>query len=637
MTTQGPDSRFEVKLGRIRSPSGHSRVTGFLKSVGRVGLRRRAGNRKTGGRVARAQFHRRVLVKVSIVRMDTKGVGAQSAHLKYIERDSAGKDGEPGRLYDRDGHDVDRTIFEKAGRDDRHQFRIIVSPEDSAQLSSLSDYTQDLMREMESDLGTRLEWVAADHYDTGQPHTHVVIRGRRDDGRDLVMLKDYVSRGIRERAQNLVELELGPVAEIDGRNRLARMVGQSRLTELDRALMRRARDGRVDVSQLVKTRQVWRRNLERQRLKKLTDMGLANPLGKGRWEISADAYATLKRMGERGDIIKTMHRAMKTHAGRRVDGASFFDPSADNAKAVTGQIIQTGIGDDVSDRAFIIIDSLEGRSVFADIGPSERLGEFSEGQIVTLLPTRQEPRTSDHTIAKIAVRHGGRYSPNLHLTSDTKARPEFVQAHVRRLEALRRAGHVTRHQDGSWTIQEDYLERAGRYEKRSALSRPVQIEQSSSLSLTQMRTAIGATWLDNQLMEDGFEDVSQGFGADVRKAMDARRQFLLRRGYLNAKSAPVTSATLMQLKRDDLALAGDELRQKLDKTYRGAPSQGRIDGVYRGEIDRPSGRFAIIEKSKEFTLVPWRDVLDRQQGKAVSGLIRGDSVSWRFGKTRGVS
>jgi len=32
----------------------------------------------------------------------------------------------------------------------------------------------------------------------------------------------------------------------------------------------------------------------------------------------------------------------------------------------------------------------------------------------------------------------------------------------------------------------------------------------------------------------------------------------------------------------------------------------RIEGLYRGPVELTSGRFALIERSRDFTLVPWR-------------------------------
>ena len=260
------DDQFEVRLGRIRSASGHKRVQGFFKSMGRRAGMTSGRVRRSGGRHQRqsaTSFHRRVIVKVSIIRMNGKGAAAQRLHLTYIQRDSAARENEHGGLYDRGSDNVDAKSFEEHGADDRHQFRIIVSPEDALEMADLKAFTRDLMRAMETDLDTKLNWVAADHYDTGQPHTHIVVRGKRDDGRDLVIPKRYVAHGIRGRAQELVSLELGPVSQIEGRQRIARMTDQERLTELDRGLLRRAEEHVVDLSEAPRHGQVWRRQLEK--------------------------------------------------------------------------------------------------------------------------------------------------------------------------------------------------------------------------------------------------------------------------------------------------------------------------------------------------------------------------------------
>lgn len=90
---------------------------------------------------------------------------------------------ERGALYSSFADDVDAKAFLKRGEHDRHQFRFIVSPEDGAELGDLRPFTRGLMRDLERDLGTHLDWVAVDHYDTGHPHTHIVVRGVTDDGK----------------------------------------------------------------------------------------------------------------------------------------------------------------------------------------------------------------------------------------------------------------------------------------------------------------------------------------------------------------------------------------------------------------------------------------------------------------------
>ena len=135
---------------------------------------------------------------------------AADAHLRYLERDGVTRDGEKGRAYSALENEADGHAFIERGREDRHQFRLIVAPEDSIEMGDLRGFTRDLMRQMEQDLGTQLDWIAVDHHNTGHPHTHIIVRGVLDDGRILNIAGDYIAHGVRHRASELVTRELGP-------------------------------------------------------------------------------------------------------------------------------------------------------------------------------------------------------------------------------------------------------------------------------------------------------------------------------------------------------------------------------------------------------------------------------------------
>jgi type IV secretory pathway VirD2 relaxase len=152
---------------------------------------------------------RRVVVKARITRMKP-GSRAADAHIRYLQRDGTTRDGERGRLYSAETEVADGDTFTKRSREDRHQFRFIVAPEDGDCLSDLRSFIRDVMRQMEEDLGTRLDWVAVDHFNTGHSHSHVVVRGRDDLGKDLIIAQDYITDGMRQRAQERATLELGP-------------------------------------------------------------------------------------------------------------------------------------------------------------------------------------------------------------------------------------------------------------------------------------------------------------------------------------------------------------------------------------------------------------------------------------------
>jgi len=453
----GKENDFEVKLGYMRTASGHKRVTGFFKQVGRSAKRsyKGSGNRRSARASPQNYFHRRVMVKVSIVKLKGR---ASAAHIRYLERDGTERNGERSQMYDERGPGADTREFTARGEDDRHQFRVIVSPEDGRDMADLTGFTQDLVSQMQRDLETKLDWVAVNHYDTAQPHTHIVIRGVDQDGKDLRIPRDYISRGIRERAQSLVSIELGPISELEGRNRFARMVSKDRFTELDRGLLKGAEGDVIDLSKPPPKSRLWRRHLEHKRLKRLRAMGLAEPLGKGRWQLDPQLQSTLTRMGERGDIIKTLRRAMsETGQSHLVDSAAIFEPGSSEI-SVAGEIVKMGVADDIKDQSFLILKKDNGKLVYLDIGKSERLLDFDMGKSVQASTQRQEPKPSDYTIAEIAKANGGIYSAEIHKAQDPSASPEYVEAHIRRLEAMRRLRAVNRQKDGSWKIPKNYIE-----------------------------------------------------------------------------------------------------------------------------------------------------------------------------------
>ena len=99
----------------------------------------------------------------------------------------------------------------------------------------------------------------------------------------------------------------------------------------------------------------------------------------------------------------------------------------------------------------------------------------------------------------------------------------------------------------------------------------------------------------------------------------------------------MTDGTLKALETLDLDAAAKSLSSAIGKPYTQAPQQGQISGTYREAIVRPSGKYAVIEKSKDFTLVPWRDTMDRNLGKSISGTLKNQTISWTLTKARGQS
>jgi hypothetical protein len=260
------------------------------------------------------------------------------------------------------------------------------------------------------------------------------------------------------------------------------------------------------------------------------------------------------------------------------------------------------------------------------------------GAVVEVTPAATELKPSDRAIAQVGRRNGGLYSRDAHHEADPRASAEFVQAHVRRLEALRRQNVVRRFADGSWEIPDDFEDRVETLAKNQARY-PGQVVALSFLTLEQQVKADGATWLDRQLLAKEPTPLrGDRFGAASLAALHQRQDHLVEQGLAdrNGQTVRYQRNLLRLLRRQELAAAGDRIAKETGLAFAETRDGDRIEGVYRRSVHLASGKFAVIEKSKEFTLVPWRPMLERQRGKIVSGVMRGPSASFDLAKKRGI-
>ncbi|MGB3456532.1 MAG: DUF3363 domain-containing protein [Litorimonas sp.] len=563
-------------------------------------------------------------------------------HVDYIQRDGTDEHGGRAELY---GSEIDQVEglderkslandVAKTWKDDRHHFRFIVAPEDAAQLADLRAYTTDLVAEMENELGTKLEWLAADHHNTANPHTHLIVRGVRDDGKDLVIPRRYLSHGMRRHAEQLVEAELGPMTQIEGRVRLAKTVEAERVTDLDRALSKQAEQGVVDLSRPAQKGRVWHRRLMIRRLRHLSVLGLAEPQGGGHWRIEPDSIDRLRQMGERGDIVKALYSAMKGQAPSIVTEDNIFDPNRLGSRSVTGRVTRFGKIDDTHSDGYVVIEALDGRLVHAAVADDETFETLRSGQVVTFEPHHQGPKSIDRSIAAFADQNDGIYSEARHATEGDRVSTAYARAHDRRLEALRRQKRVVRRPDGSWRIPSDYLDRAADYEAERAKRLPTSLQRESRLTLREMQTARGVTWIDRHLAE-GHEPILRS--TEIHTAMAKRVSGLKEMGVEKDEAGKLPSAALRKLEAMDLGDAASRISVETGKPYAPLGDARHIDGIYSEAIERPSGKFAVIERSKEFTLVPWRPVMEKRLGRMISGRVSSGGISWDVSGRRGPS
>ncbi|MFD1911845.1 relaxase/mobilization nuclease domain-containing protein [Halodurantibacterium flavum] len=382
------EHEFRIRPGRPRStpaPRAKSfinqvlraaRKAGPVSAIAKSGRPSRAGKSTFGrgrtsfGRSRLFGSTRRVVVKAKIARHRGRAFcsAPMSAHLSYLQRDGVTRDGEDGAMFDGEIDRADDIAFAERCQDDRHHFRFIISPEDAGDMTDLRGFTRDLVQQMEADLGTKLDWVAVDHWNTDNPHVHLLVRGVDEAGADLVISRDYISHGLRSRAEDLVSLELGPKPEHEIRSALEREVTAERWTRLDVEIRFNADElGFVDLRTAPQTTGDPRtgdpeiRRLMIGRLQHLEKLGLATPAGPSEWMLELGAERTLRDLGMRGDIIKTMHRAF-AERGEDRGIADFVPNSALSGPPVIGKLIEKGLHDELTGEAYAVIDGTDGRA-----------------------------------------------------------------------------------------------------------------------------------------------------------------------------------------------------------------------------------------------------------------------------------
>jgi hypothetical protein len=362
------------------------------------------------------------------------------------------------------------------------------------------------------------------------------------------------------------------------------------------------------------------------------------------WELSPKLKPILTQLGARIDTLTLMRNALGEEAAHR--SVTNYVIHRDMPRSpVTGHLVGKGLaGDGLGDKAYLVIDGVDARVHHVEVLTAQVPDPARIGAILTV---GREPsaRSVDKTIATYAAHRGGFYEPQAHaeIARRTARIPGgdvegHIEGHVRRLETLRRVGIVERLDADHWLIPPDYLERAAAYDERTR--RQLVVEVQSAVGLDRQITADATTWLDRQLVgRHRVETAPMGYGHRVTQALERRQQYLIAHGL----AKPCADGTvqyqpdlLATLQRRELDRVGQHLAANRTDglAYVSASEGATIKGVYRQVVTLTSGTFAVIETRREFTLVPWRPVLEPHRGQEVVGIVRGKGVSWQLGRQR---
>ena len=295
---------------------------------------------KRSGRAFRLDTGQRVIVKALVSRhMGAQRGAALAKHVAYIARSGAGQESGRPEIFSRDADSLDARAHTRGWADDRHHFRLIVSPEHADRIRDLRGYVREVMGRVAADLGERgLDWLAANHFDTDNPHAHVLIRGRRADGRDLVIPRQYVGYGIRARAQEVAQELSGDLSRHDAEKRIWREVEANRFTGFDRRLLA-ARDEHGLTPDGVGGGDSWAA-LTRGRLRYLERLGLVERVGRA-YRLDPELGPKLRGLQLRHDVIRTLNL-------RRLEGAR--DVREIGPEPVRGVVVKSGCHDELGAR-----------------------------------------------------------------------------------------------------------------------------------------------------------------------------------------------------------------------------------------------------------------------------------------------
>ena len=624
----GDDNPFTPKLGRIRSGNAGTKqgARSFLKTA-----RSFRSARKSSGSSRRSNGGtRRVVIKARFVTLAGKGMALQRAHLSYLQRDGAGRDAERGEFYDKEREEIDGQAWLEEARDDKHHFRFIVSPEDGHRLDDLKPFIRELAQQMEIDLETRLDWIAVDHHNTEHPHTHIVMRGRRDDGTELRIPRDYLSHGMRERGSAILTHDLGLQTAEELEAKLDAQISERRVTGMDRVLASQAREhGVVDLARVRQHKEHYQ-----ERLKVLRTSGLADHVGGTRWQVSDDLIQNLDGLERRDQVAKRIEGVVRDKGLERA--SAIPDEQDRSSRKITGQLLTIARTDEMNDRAYAILDGLDGQAHHVELGSSYTQG-LKPGDMVSAKARAGGALKMDRLIEAVSKDHYGNYSTELHRKYDPDVSKNDLKMIQRRLGALSEQMLVAHAEDDRYGGCADLVGRIDEHAAQMAKRSPTILRKLEDMDFAKQVKARGLTWLDRHLVGEVPERLGHvGLGGEVRTLAKARRELLVERGIVSPESTKALEPeSLERLRHVDMHAYGEQISGDLGRAYHPLQPGAKIEGKLSRMVDTGKAKYGIIEHARKFTLVPWSREMDRMRDRQMQvTLSRSMSLSWTRGRGR---
>ena len=549
----------------------------------------------------------------------------------------------------------------------------------------MKETTRALMAQMEEDLGTRLDWVAVDHFDTAHPHTHIIARGVTHDGKGLNIAGEYISRGIRGRLEEELTRELGWKSELAIQQEMKREVDAMRVTTADRHIatsldkLTNTIDLRAgSAASTFPADSSMNRHILIGRMKHLERIGLAQSKYEGLWRVEKHAFETLGQIEQREQLRSEIHSAMERADIKRPvrphDGRESYDGSLSNHRVI-GRVIAKTLGRDEGmnpdakggGKVRFIIDGTDGYVSTVETGMDTRAGEAAKvGSIIEVSPPSL--RKVDRNIQALATgkdyhgkpRNGlvGNYAiatsgPEDWVDGSGSRSAAHMRAHRLRLATLVKAGVVqvvSKDKDGDpleWRVPDDFEERAISLDLRQGRASGVKL--LSRQDLEAQLDSPGATWLDRAQVNwgrgglGGISVKSSAFATELDTAFQQRRTWLIERGYAELRQDEHKTSIIYKrgymkaLETEGFNAATEKLEGITGKAHVTAQSGRLIEGTVSQKYELPHGPHAMIETQRAFYLVPWESTHAQKWGQRIKGrVLSGGGIDWDAGRSRGI-
>lgn len=588
--------------------------------------------------------NRRVVVRARVVVMNAYGKTAARMHLNYLNREGTDQDQdidseERGRasFFDAEKFDIDKNDIQAVKENEPHQFRFIVSPEDAEQLD-LTDYTRKFMAQVEGDLGRDLDWKAVNHYNTDNPHTHIVVSGLDQKNNEVFIDKEYISNGMRGRAVEIATSELGQRQEHDITRAINKEIKEQKLTGLDRQIIK-ASSGQVVHIEPYADSPMQRINRSRKmgRLAELEKMGLVEKLSPNSWrlpETLTDNLKNLQHYKSAQDRLKAVDEKLLNPSRRHV----IHDH--DDVHKLSGVVMDKGYADELYDRGYLVVAEASGSLHHYHVPSVNSLEKITVGSTVDISVERDSPvKKADFNIASFAALNNGVWDSESfrEWTLDEKANQSksiqieqvdgYVEAHELRVKRLAGMNMVQELSGNQWRVPNSLvndLEREADLQI-SANKLSNSIRKTHHLTLDKQTQYAGKTTIDsviNQPLPSGNNGVTNKFVT----AYLARKDWLEKQGL-----EPGTKSTMTALDRMERSQVADAFQKKTGLDYKPLGEGESVAGKVIGAVDTGSmKRYVMVgdENSQEFSMVPWRSGKLPEQGQSMAIGVNKEGRAW---------